>query len=81
MQMKVIVSCVLLVLLAGCNLNPFRSEDRLYEVRLMSGDTLYAKREPRVDADGYYRFSDVNDQTYVIRKNLVLFIEPASIRR
>lgn len=79
--MKVLVPGVLLALLAGCNLNPFRSEDRLYEVRLMSGDTLYAKREPQADSDGYYRFSDVNDQTYVIGKNLVLFIEPTGIRR
>lgn len=47
----------------------------------MSGDTLYAKREPKADADGYYRFADVNNQSYVIRKNLVLFIEPAGIRR
>lgn len=80
--MKTLFSGMLLLLLAGCsNFNPFRSEDRLYEVRLMSGDTLYAKREPKVDADGYYRFSDVNDQSYVIGKNLVLFIEPAGIRR
>lgn len=79
--MKILVPYVLFALLAGCNLNPFRSEDRLYEVRLLSGDTLYAKREPKVDADGYYRFADINNQSYVIRKNLVLFIEPASIKR
>lgn len=80
--MKILFSGVLLVLLSACSsFNPFRSEDRLYEVRLMSGDTLYAKREPKADADGYYRFADVNNQSYVIRKNLVLFIEPAGIRR
>ena len=47
----------------------------------MSGDTLYAKSEPKADADGYYRFADINNQSYVIGKNLVLFIEPASIKR
>lgn len=79
--MKVIISSLVLIFLAGCSLNPFRGEERLYEVRLLAGDTLYAKREPKVDEDGYYRFSDINNQTYVIRKNLVLYIEPAKFKR
>lgn len=79
--MKVFTPFVLFVFLAGCGLNPFRGEEKLYEVRLIAGDTLYAKRQPKIDDDGYYRFSDINNQTYVIRKNLVLYIEPAKFKR
>ena len=59
----------------------FPATHELYEIRMMSGDTLYAKSPPVLNEDGYYRFDDVNDQRYILNKNLVLFIEPARFKR
>ena len=39
------------LLLQGCSL--FRSEQRLYEVKMMAGDVLYATSSPKKDAKGF----------------------------
>ncbi len=57
------------------------SNQKLYEVRMMSGDSLYAKSKPTLEEDGYYRFNDVNKQRYIINKDLVLFIEPTTFKK
>lgn len=75
---RLLLVSMVIGVVSGCT---FRSEQRLYEVRMMSGERLYAKRKPKIDGDGYYRFSDVNNQTYIIRKNLILFIEPTSFKK
>lgn len=72
-----LMGCVFSALF-GCATN---KEQRLYEVRMMSGESLYAKNEPQVSEDGYYHFKDVNNQSYIIRENLILFIEPESFKK
>ena len=56
-------------------------EQRLYEIRMMSGTSLYSKGKPKLDKDGYYRFEDINKQTYIIKEKLVLFIEPSRVKK
>ena len=67
------------LLLQGCSL--FRSEQRLYEVKMMAGDVLYATSSPKKDAKGFYRFSDVNGRDYKVKDNLILYIKPAKFKR
>ena len=67
------------LLLQGCSL--FRSEQRLYEVKMMAGDVLYAKNSPKLDGKGFYRFRDVNGRDYKVKSNLVLYIKPARFKR
>ena len=67
------------LLLQGCSL--FRSEQSLYEVKMMAGDVLYATGSPKKDAKGFYRFSDVNGRDYKVKDNLVLYIKPARFKR
>lgn len=59
----------------------FSSSKQLYEVRMMSGDSLFAKSKPKLNDDGYYRFNDVNGQRYIINKDSVLFIEAQDYQR
>ena len=73
-MVKSLAAVLLFFLLSGCS--GFSAGHGLYEIRMMSGDTLYAKSSPVLDRDGYYRFDDVNGQRYIINKDLVLFIEP-----
>lgn len=65
------------LLLGACG---FMKTQSLYEVRMTSGERLYADSRPTLD-EGYYTFYDVNEQKYIIRENLVLFIEPAEFKR
>ena len=67
------------LLLQGCSL--FRSEQRLYEVKMMAGDVLYATSSPKKDAKGFYRFSDVNGRDYKVKDTLILYIKPAKFKR
>lgn len=68
------------VLLSACA--TFSSDKhKLYEVRMMNGDSLYTRSKPNLDADGYYRFDDVDNQHYIINENLVLFIEPSEFAK
>ncbi|MDO4642944.1 MAG: hypothetical protein Q4A74_03810 [Cardiobacteriaceae bacterium] len=59
----------------------FRSEQRLYEVKMMAGDVLYARSEPKKDEQGFYRFKDINGGDYKVKDNLVLYIKPAKFKR
>ncbi|PIE81885.1 MAG: hypothetical protein CSA10_01270, partial [Cardiobacteriales bacterium] len=68
MTKKILLISYLFGMLGGC---VFSSEQQLYEVRMMSGERLYAKSKPKIDNDGYYRFKDVNNQSYIVRKNLI----------
>lgn len=65
------------LLLAGCS---FSNQKTLYEVRLMSGHTLYAESKPAL-RDNQYTFDDVNDQHYALSKDDVLFIEAKKFSR
>lgn len=65
------------VLLAGCGL---MNKQSLYEVRLTSGDRLYAESKPELRED-FYEFFDVNDQKYIINRSSVLYIEPSEFPR
>ncbi|UJF24511.1 YgdI/YgdR family lipoprotein [Suttonella sp. R2A3] len=75
--MRVALLCSMALLLGACG---FIKTQSLYEVRMTSGERLYADNRPSLD-DGYYTFYDVNDQKYIIRENLVLFIEPAKFKK
>ena len=72
--MSFLTACETMSNLAG-------DENRLYEIKMMTGGSLYAKTKPKVDADGFYRFEDVNKQSYSIKKNLVLAINPAKVKK
>lgn len=65
------------ILLSACANFSLSNEMKLYEVRMMNGDSLYTRSKPVLDNDGYYRFNDVDKQRYIVNQNLVLFIEPA----
>lgn len=65
------------VALTGCGLMNTQS---LYEVRLTSGERLYAEHNPELK-DDFYEFYDVNDQKYIINRASVLYIEPAEFPR
>ena len=78
--MKRLLFFILLPLvLQACAL--LRSEQSLYEVKMMAGDVLYARSEPKKDDKGFYRFSDVNGRDYKVKSNLVLYIKPAKFKR
>lgn len=64
-------------LLAGCGA---LSKQSLYEVRLTSGERLYAESKPELREDSY-EFYDVNDQKYIINRSSVLYIEPSEFSR
>ena len=66
---------------AACGGDFISDENRLYEVRMMNGGSIYAKSKPKLEADGFYRFNDVNKQEYSIKKNLVLSIAPAKVKK
>lgn len=70
---------MMFVLIAGCSW--MGTKKSLYEVRMMNGDTLYSPSKPNLDNDGYYRFYDVNDQQYILNKNLVLFIDQTTVEK
>lgn len=57
------------------------ASDHLYEVRMRLGETYYARSQPVLDKNGFYRFEDVNKQAYTVHENLVLFIEPTQVKR
>ena len=73
-----LVFVLLPLVLQACAL---RSEQSLYEVKMMAGDVLYATGSPKKDAKGFYRFSDVNGRDYKVKDNLVLYIKPARFKR
>ncbi len=78
--MRKTISFTLLTLwLSGCI--TFGDDKQLYEVRLINGDSLYARSRPKLDDDGYYRFNDVNKQRYIVIDDQVLFIEKSSFKR
>ena len=70
---------VSLLCLFGCS--GFSNSNQLYEIRMMSGNSLYSKSKPKLDSDGFYRFDDVNNQNYVIQQRLVLFINPVKVKK
>ncbi|MBV7434274.1 YgdI/YgdR family lipoprotein [Cardiobacteriaceae bacterium TAE3-ERU3] len=65
------------MVLAGCSVLNSHS---LYEVRLTSGERLYADSKPELKDDSY-EFHDVNDQKYIINRASVLYIEPSEFSR
>lgn len=73
-MIKSLAAGLIFFLLSGCG--ALSAGHELYEIRMMSGDTLYANSSPVLNQDGYYRFNDVNGQRYIINENMVLFIEP-----
>ena len=73
---------VSLLYLLGCSVfSGFSDSNQLYEIRMMSGNSLYSKSKPKLDSDGFYRFDDVNNQNYVIQQRLVLFINPVKVKK
>lgn len=52
----------------------------IYEIKLMSGETLYSQQNPKLE-DGFYHFDDVNKQRYLVKENLVLYIEAVEVKR
>lgn len=78
-----VFSCLLTValFLTACSNLSLSDEVKLYEVRMMNGDSLYTRSKPSLDDDGYYRFNDVDNQRYIVNKNLVLFIEPSKFAK
>lgn len=79
---KIVILTAFCTLLSACSvMNMVRPDNRLYEIRMMNGDTLYARSEPKLNDDNYYRFNDINNQRYILNKNLVLYIEPAKVQR
>lgn len=79
---KFIFSTFSIFALLGCSgFSAFSDNASMYEVRMKAGNSFYSKTRPKVDADGYYRFNDVNGQEYVIYQNTVLFIEPAKAKK
>ena len=75
---KLVFFVVLPLLVQACTL---RSEQGMYEVKMMAGDVLYAKNSPKLDGKGFYRFRDVNGRDYKVKSNLVLYIKPARFKR
>ena len=65
------------IVLAGCGM---LNKQSLYEVRLTSGDRLYADSKPELK-DDFFEFYDVNDQKYIINRSSVLYIEPSEFSR
>lgn len=68
----------LLLLLSACA--GLSQHKGLYEIKLMSGETLYSQQNPKLE-DGFYHFDDVNKQHYLVKENLVLYIEPVEVKR
>ena len=75
---KLVFFVVLPLLVQACAL---RSEQGMYEVKMMAGDVLYAQNSPKLDGKGFYRFRDVNGRDYKVKSNLVLYIKPARFKR
>ncbi|MBR1374924.1 MAG: hypothetical protein IJ566_02440 [Cardiobacteriaceae bacterium] len=81
--MKKILLFAVISFLTACESmsNIAGDENRLYEIKMVRGGSLYAKSKPKADADGFYHFEDVNKQSYSIKKNLVLAITPAKVKK
>lgn len=75
--MKYCFMFFLAVLLSACS---GVQRNQIYEVKMLSGETLYAQSKPVLRDDGFYHFSDVNKQSYIIKNNFVLYVEPVSLK-
>lgn len=72
-------ACILSALwLIGC---VSIGSNKLYEVKMLNGGMLYAESKPVLHDNGYYHFQDINKQSYRIKKELVLYVEPVSFKR
>lgn len=71
---------VAIILLNGC-IGSLADKHTLYEIKMLTGDSLYTRAKPKLDNDGYYRFQDVNEQSYIVNSKTVLLIEPVPVSR
>lgn len=78
---ELLCAAVVSVFLSACTTLSFSDKHKLYEVRMMNGDSLYTRSKPQLDGDGYYRFDDVDNQHYIVNDNLVLFIEASEFAK
>ncbi|MDO4435390.1 MAG: hypothetical protein Q4B71_03105 [Cardiobacteriaceae bacterium] len=76
--MKPYLYLTTLLFLAACS--GLSNKKSLYEVKMMSGETLYTPQQPKLE-EGFYHFDDVNKQRYLVKENLVLYIEAVEVKR